>query len=421
MVFPAGWDRIDRWTLRFVDSDLERAYQHADHVAGVRRVRTTSFVAVGAWVLVALIGPPVLGVAPGPTWLICGVMIVALLVSAGVSEWATTQRRRDAIGMGQQLAAGIAVLSLSTVTDTFAVYGLPGVMVTTVFGFSITRHPFTGALLMGAAYCLLYVIFALALGLASQLALQVLILAIAVVAACVGGYTLERSQRVAFAQGRLIGALRERVDQLLHQYLSPEVASSLIEDPARAALGGEEVEVTVLFADLRGYTAYSEGRAPSEVVAMLNAAFGVVVPIVFAHGGTVVQFMGDAIMAIFNAPHPQPDHALRAARAALAMQRAVTGLPTASTQPGFRVGVNSGPALVGNIGGADMRNFSAVGDTTNLAARLQTYAPEGSVVMGHGTYELIREQAVVRPLGTPDLKGKSQPVEVYELLSLREA
>ena len=178
--------------------------------------------------------------------------------------------------------------------------------------------------------------------------------------------------------------------------------------------------MTVLFADLRGYTAFAEGRAPAQVVAMLNAAFGVVVPIVFAQGGTVVQFMGDALMAIFNAPHPQPDHALRAAHAALAMQRAVREVPGASTHPQFRVGLNSGPALVGNIGGADMRNYSAIGDTTNLAARLQTYAPEGSVVMGVGTYDLIREQAVVRPLGSPELKGKSQPVEVYELLGLRD-
>ncbi len=139
--------------------------------------------------------------------------------------------------------------------------------------------------------------------------------------------SLELSQRAAFAQGRLVSALRDQVDQLLHRYLSPAVASALIEDPRRAALGGEEVDVTVLFADLRGYTAFAERRAPTEVVAMLNAAFGVVVPIVFTEGGTVVQFMGDALMAIFNAPHPQPDHALRAARAALAMQQAVGELP----------------------------------------------------------------------------------------------
>jgi adenylate cyclase len=104
----------------------------------------------------------------------------------------------------------------------------------------------------------------------------------------------------------------------------------------------------------------------------------------------------------------------------LTMQRAMGELAGAGTRPRFRVGINSGAALVGNIGAAEIRNFSAIGDTTNLAARLQTYAPEGSVVIGASTYDLIRAEAVVRPLGTPELKGKSQPVEVYELLGLRE-
>ena len=153
---------------------------------------------------------------------------------------------------------------------------------------------------------------------------------------------------------------------------------------------------------------------------MLNAAFGASVPIVLEEGGTVVQFMGDAMMAVFNAPSPQPDHARRAARAGLAMQRAVLSLPDAAGRPKFRVGINSGPALVGNIGAADIRNFSAIGDTTNLAARLQTYAPVGSVVIGARTYELIRDIADVRSLGTPELKGKSEAVEVYELIGLRD-
>jgi class 3 adenylate cyclase len=217
-----------------------------------------------------------------------------------------------------------------------------------------------------------------------------------------------------------VTALHERVDRLLHQYLSPSVASTLIEDPGLAELGGREAEVTVLFADLRGYTSFSERASPAEVVAMLNSAFGVAVPALVAEGGTVVQFMGDAVMAIFNAPRPQPDHALRAARAALAMQRAVGEMPGATTRPRFRVGINSGPALVGNIGGAEIRNYLAIGDTTNLAARLQTYAEEGSVVLGAATYELIRDDVMVRALGTPQLKGKSKPVEVYELLGLRD-
>jgi class 3 adenylate cyclase len=198
------------------------------------------------------------------------------------------------------------------------------------------------------------------------------------------------------------------------------VARALIDDPDRAALGGVELEVTVLFADLRGYTSYAERRAPAEVVVMLNAAFGVAVPIVIEEGGTVVQFMGDAVMVVFNAPTPQPDHARRAARAALAMQHAVRSLPDPGGRPQFRIGINSGPALVGNIGAAEVRNFSAIGDTTNLAARLQTFAPVGSVVIGPRTYELIRDVADVRSLGTPELKGKSEAVQVYELVGLRE-
>jgi class 3 adenylate cyclase len=420
MAFPPGWDQHDRLTLRFLDLDLERAYRQADQAQGVRRVRTAALVAAAVWVIVGLLGPSAIGVEPGPTWLITGTMTVFLIACAIASRWATTEWRRDSIGLGQQVAAAVAAIVLALVTGTFAVYAMPALMLTAVFGFSVTRPAFMGSIGLGIFYFVLFVASAVAHGLGSQLALQASLVGATVVSASVGAYLLERSQREAFAQARLIGALHDRVDRLLHQYLSPEVATTLIEDPRRAALGGEEVEVSVLFADLRGYTAYSERTTPAEVVAMLNDAFGVVVPIVLAEGGAVVQFMGDALMAIFNAPHLQPDHALRAARAALAMQRAVGELPGSSTRPRFRVGLNTGPALVGNIGAAEIRNFSAIGDTTNLAARLQTFAPEGSVVIGASTYDRIREHAVVRAHGSPALKGKSQSVEVYELLSLRD-
>ena len=172
--------------------------------------------------------------------------------------------------------------------------------------------------------------------------------------------------------------------------------------------------------DLRGYTPFSEQAAPDDVVAMLNEAFGAAVPAVFAEGGTVVQFVGDALMAIFNAPLRQPDHALRACRAGLALQRAAATGSDTEGRPRFRVGINTGPALVGNIGSAELRNFSALGDTTNTAARLQTYAPEGSVVIGERTYELVRDAADVRALGPVDLKGKSRPTMVYELLGITQ-
>lgn len=417
---PAGWNRRDRWTLRFVDRELERSYQGADQAQGVRRARTASLVAAGVWVVVALVGPSALGVAPGSTWLISGFMTVFLLACAGVSRWATTEHRRDAIGLGQQVAAAVATFTLTWVTRTFAVYAMPGIMLTAVFGFSVTRPPFVGSVCLGALYCLGFVSCAVAYGLGSPLPLQAAIVGATVVSASVGAYLLERSQRDAFAQGLLVSALHARVDGLLRQYLSPDVATILIDDPRRASLGGEEVEVTVMFADLRGYTGFAERTSPAQVVAMLNAAFGAAVPIVLREGGTVVQFMGDAMMAIFNAPNPQPDHALRAARAALAMQRAVAELTVAGERPLFRVGLNSGPALVGNIGSAEIHNFLAIGDTTNLAARLQTYAVEGSVVIGERTYAQIRGCAIVRELGSPALKGKSRSGDVYELLGLRD-
>jgi class 3 adenylate cyclase len=122
---------------------------------------------------------------------------------------------------------------------------------------------------------------------------------------------------------------------------------------------------------------------------------------------------------VFNAPIRQEDHALRACRAGLALQQLMAEIEGAADNPRFRVGINSGPALVGNIGSAELHNFLAIGDTTNLAARFQSFAPAGSVVMGQQTYDLVHDSVEVRSLGTPDLKGKSTPTEVYELIGLR--
>src|SRR2546428_4989407 len=152
MASPEGWDRFDRFTLRCVDRELERAYQHADQAEGVRRVRTASLMAAVVWVVVAIIGPPALGASPATAWAICGTMTVFLLATAGASRWATTQRRRDAIGLGQQFVAGCAVLVLCVATGKVATYAMPGMMLTAVFGFFLTRHPFVGPIAIGKAH-----------------------------------------------------------------------------------------------------------------------------------------------------------------------------------------------------------------------------------------------------------------------------
>src|SRR3989441_7869324 len=172
MASPEGWDRFDRFTLRFVDRELERAYQHADQAEGVRRVRTTSLVAAGVWVVVAIIGPAAVGAAPATAWAICGTMTVFLLTTAGASRWATTQRRRDAIGLGQQFVAGCAILVLCVATGKVTTYAMPGMMLTAVFGFAVTRHPFVGSIAIGAAYCLLFRVGAEGSSVWSQLVLH---------------------------------------------------------------------------------------------------------------------------------------------------------------------------------------------------------------------------------------------------------
>ena len=198
------------------------------------------------------------------------------------------------------------------------------------------------------------------------------------------------------------------VQRLFGQYLSPQIARALISDPRKAQLGGDIRDVTALFADLEGFTPFTESRPPRETVAALNRYFTAVVPVIFANGGTIIQFAGDAIVAVWNAPVEQPRHALTAARAALAMQAAIEGIVREdATLPRFRVGIATGAALVGNVGSEEFHNYVAHGDAVNLAARLQTGAKAGQVVISGPTYALIRDAAAVRHLQVSghELKG----------------
>lgn len=227
--------------------------------------------------------------------------------------------------------------------------------------------------------------------------------------------------------------LYRELETLFRQYMSPDVAASLLADPAQAALGGSLVELTALFADLKGFTTFSERVSPGEIVEMLNRYHTAAVPCILRNGGTIVQFVGDALLALFNAPARQPDHARAAARAALELQAAAAqvsaevakeqaaGLLPPIEWPKFRVGVNTGLALVGNIGSPELRGFNAMGDCVNTAARLQALAEPGTVVIGAATYRALGVPADVRPLGELILKGKSETVHAYVLNSLEGA
>ena len=219
-----------------------------------------------------------------------------------------------------------------------------------------------------------------------------------------------------FAGGRE-GALRT-VRGMVRRYFSPDLADLLLADPRHAELGGEIVLVTVLFADLGSYSTYAEKRAPTEVVAMLNEYFAIALPAIHEFGGVPVQLAGDSVMAVFGAPKRELDHATRACAAALAILDRTEPLATGPRAgPRFHIGVNSGPALVGNIGSDDYRNFTAIGDTTNLAARLQGIAKPGEVVIGPATAAALHGPFRTSSLGSVQVKGRVEPTEAFELRS----
>jgi class 3 adenylate cyclase len=217
-----------------------------------------------------------------------------------------------------------------------------------------------------------------------------------------------------FAGGRE-GALAS-VRSVVRRYLPPELVTALSADPQRLDLGGQVAEVTVLFADLGGYSTYAEARAPTEVVTLLNRYFAAALPAILEQGGTPVQLPGDAVFAIFGAPTPRPDHAVRACRAAHEILERTAHLaepPTAG--PRFSIGINSGPALVGNIGSDEYRNFTAIGDTTNVASRLQNVAGAGEIVIGPETARLLAGSLDLAPLGAISVKGRSNTVDAFRV------
>ena len=178
-------------------------------------------------------------------------------------------------------------------------------------------------------------------------------------------------------------------------------------------------DISVLFADLQGFTTFSEAHHPDEVTAMLNAYFAATVPaVVTPHGGEVDRIVGDALMVVFNKRGDQPDHARRAAAAGLALQAAATRVHAEHPDwPQFRVGINSGPVAVSLLGAAGGRTHTIIGDVVNTASRIEGQAPAGGVAIGADTKVLVPE-ATTSPLGPLHLKGKAETVEAHLLLDL---
>ncbi len=214
----------------------------------------------------------------------------------------------------------------------------------------------------------------------------------------------------------------ERVRREYARFFSPVVARQIAEDHSGAALAGKRREISVLFSDIRDFTSISEGLTPEDVVELLREYFNTMVPIVLKHGGTLDKYVGDAIMALFGAPLPQEDHPARAARAALEMIAQLPHLsPKWEAKSGrplrIGVGINTGDAVVGVMGADHRREYSAIGDTVNLASRLEGTTKEFKtpVVISQYTADRIKDQFRLRELAEINVKGRAEAVRVFTI------
>jgi adenylate cyclase len=201
------------------------------------------------------------------------------------------------------------------------------------------------------------------------------------------------------------------------------VAPSVVQQALAAGdmkLGGERQEISVLFADIRGYTTFSEQVEPEKVVEMLNHYLHVAGGIIIGWEGTLDKFFGDGLMAIFNAPNKQEDHVYRAAESALAIIQAAEEVNEIyGYKLAYSVGVHVGEAVVGYIGTSYAVNYTAIGDTVNLAKRLQETAAPGQILIDESIVKRLGERVEAKPLGPISVKGRSQPSQAYELIELK--
>ncbi len=207
---------------------------------------------------------------------------------------------------------------------------------------------------------------------------------------------------------------------LLQRMVSPAVLDQI--DPNSLQIGGKKVYITILFADIRGFTAYSEQHSPEELVAVLNRYLAAAADAVLANEGTVDKFLGDAVMAWYNAPLPQPDHTLRAVKSAIAIRDAVAALHTELPKEAhldFGVGIHYGEAVLGWIGTEKRLEYTAISDSVNTTKRIQENCAKNQILISREAYERVKDEISAIPFVPLSVKGKTQPLEVYEVLELK--
>ncbi len=237
-------------------------------------------------------------------------------------------------------------------------------------------------------------------------------------AAALIGFTL-----VAAENFRVEHARKQEIQGWFGAYVSPAVVGRLLANPDAINLGGEQRELTIMFSDIAGFTTISERLQPAELVTLINRFLEGQTERIIDCGGYLDKYIGDAVMAVFGSPEPLENHALAACQAALACRVALEELNDEIEEKygirlGMRTGINTGPVVVGNVGSTRKRNYTVLGDAVNLASRLEGANKQTgtAILLGPQTAADVAGAMVLRPVARLQVKGKTQAVEVFELL-----
>ncbi len=227
-----------------------------------------------------------------------------------------------------------------------------------------------------------------------------------------------------------ISTAREKrfIKNAFQMYMAPEVVNELLKNPKSLTYGGSEQEITVLFSDIRSFTSYSESHPPETTVAILSEYLTAMVEVIKRHKGIVDKFVGDEIMALYGTPLKDEEHALNACRTALEMRDVLDRLHREWQKEGrdifeIGIGINTGKAVVGNLGSEQIFDYTAIGDNINLGARLEAinkeYKTQKKIIISEYTLEVVKDKVVVDYLDEIKVKGKNIPVKIYELIAVR--
>jgi adenylate cyclase len=217
------------------------------------------------------------------------------------------------------------------------------------------------------------------------------------------------------------------IKKAFSKYLAPTMVNQLMESPEKLNLGGEKREITAFFSDIQGFTSISEKLLPNETSDLLNEFLTEMADIILKHEGTVDKFEGDAIIAFFGAPNNMGDHAKRACMAGIEMQKRLAVLREKWGKAGkprlkMRIGLSSGPAVVGNMGSKDRFDYTMIGDTVNTAARLEGANKTYGIytLVSESTYSKMGQDIIARKIDTINVVGKDKPIAIYQLLDFKE-